>query len=134
MDITDRKHAEEALRNSEKIAATGKLAATIAHEINNPLAGVTNLLYLATQNTQHGSAAHQYLTQAEQELQRVAAIVRQTLGFYRGSSTPAPLNLADLLGETLDLFENRLAARNIALDLDTDLASSIAITAIEGEI
>ena len=134
MDITDRKQAEEALRNSEKIAATGKLAATIAHEINNPLAGVTNLLYLATQNTQHGSAAHQYLTQAEQELQRVAAIVRQTLGFYRGSSTPTQLNLADLLRETLALFENRLAARNIALDLDIDLASSIAITAIEGEI
>ena len=133
MDITERKQAEEALRNSEKIAATGKLAATIAHEINNPLAGVTNLLFLATQNAEPGSAAHQYLTQAEQELQRVAAIVRQTLGFYRGSSTPATLNLADLLRETLALFENRLAAREIRLDLDLP-QQTVTITAIEGEI
>lgn len=134
MDISDRKQAEEALRNSEKIAATGKLAATIAHEINNPLAGVTNLLFLATQNTEPGSAAHQYLTQAEQELQRVAAIVRQTLGFYRGSSTPAALNLADLIRETVALFESRLAAREIHLDLDLPQDTTVTITAIEGEI
>lgn len=132
MDITDRKHAEEALRNSEKIAATGKLAATIAHEINNPLAGLTNLLFLATEQTEAGSAAHQYLTQAEQELQRVAAIVRQTLGFYRGSSTPVRLNLDDLLRETLTLFENRLTARSITLDVSAD--SAVNVTAIEGEI
>ena len=132
MDVTERKQAEEALRNSEKIAATGKLAATIAHEINNPLAGVTNLVFLAKENVEAGSPVQQYLAQAEEELQRVAAIVRQTLGFYRGSATPAPLGLAELLRETMGLFEKRLASHNIALE--QEIAGPVTVVAIEGEI
>jgi len=132
MDVTERKKAEEALRNSEKIAATGKLAATIAHEINNPLAGVTNLVFLAKENAEAGSAAYAYLAQAEEELQRVAAIVRQTLAFYRGSTTPTALDLAELLGETLNLFEKRLESRNI--HLEQEIAAPVKVVAIEGEI
>ena len=132
MDVTERRLAEEALRNSEKTAATGKLAAMIAHEINNPLAGVTNLVFLAKENAEAGSAAHEYLAQAEEELQRVAAIVRQTLGFYRGSATPAPLDLAGLLRETLGLFEKRLASQNISLE--QEIGGQVNVVAIEGEI
>lgn len=132
MDVTERKRAEEALRTSEKIAATGKLAATIAHEINNPLAAVTNLLFLAKENAAAGSPSHEYLAQAEEELQRVAAIVRQTLGFYRGSTAPTTLDLAELLRETLSLFEKRLATHKIRLD--QEIAAPVTVVAIEGEI
>lgn len=132
MDVTERKKAEEALRNTEKIAATGKLAATIAHEINNPLAGVTNLLFLAKENAESGSAAYEYLAQAEQELERVAAIVRQTLGFYRGSTAPVSLDLAEVLRETLHLFEKRLATQQI--QLEQEIAGPATVVAIEGEI
>ena len=75
-DITAQKRAEEALRRNEKLATAGRLAATIAHEINNPLEAVTNLLYLARRSPEH---ANEYLSQAEKEVQRVAAIAQQTL-------------------------------------------------------
>jgi PAS domain S-box-containing protein len=132
MDITERKQGEEALRNSEKIAATGKLAATIAHEINNPLEAVTNLLFLARDASEPGSPAHRFLHQAEDELERVAAIVRQTLTFYRGTSIPISIDLASLVGETLALFERRFSARNI--QVVTTIADPVAVLAIEGEV
>lgn len=132
MDVTERHHAEEAMRNSEKIAATGKLAASIAHEVNNPLAAVTNLIFLALDNAEPGSPTHQYLTQAEEELERVAAIVRQTLGFYRGSNTPVSLDLVGLLRDTLTLFEKRLAARDVTLE--QEVLAPLNVVAIEGEV
>jgi PAS domain S-box-containing protein len=132
MDVTERKQAEEALRTSEKLAAAGRLAATIAHEINNPLEAVTNLLYLATHTEGNGEETRDYLARAENELHRVAAIVRQTLGFYRGNTAAAPLDLAGIVHESLGLFESRFAARKIRVI--EDLASSLLVLAIEGEI
>lgn len=132
MDVTERKQAEEALRVSEKLAATGRLAATIAHEINNPLEAVTNLLFLASDTAAPGSPEREYLAKAEAELQRVAAIVRQTLGFYRGTSAPARIDLAAIVHEAINLFDKRARLRNIALRHEGP--SSVFVTAIEGEI
>ncbi|HEX4066542.1 MAG TPA: PAS domain-containing protein [Acidobacteriaceae bacterium] len=132
MDITERKHSEEALRTSEKLAAAGRLAATIAHEINNPLEAVTNLLYLATHTEGPVEETREYLVRAESELQRVAAIVRQTLGFYRGTTTPARLDLTTLARESLGLFEKRFAAN--AVRLLENFASPVYVLAVEGEI
>lgn len=111
-DVTSRKLAEEALIRSEKLASAGRLAATIAHEINNPLEAVTNLLYLA--RTDSGNAP-QYIAAAESELHRVAHIARQTLGFYRDRVTPQSVNLEKLVRDVLALYEKRMEGKNITV-------------------
>lgn len=132
MDVTERKLAEEALRTSEKLAAAGRLAATIAHEINNPLEAVTNLLYLATQTSGAPNDNREFLLRAQSELERVAAIVRQTLGFYRGNAAATSFDFGVLVRESLSLFESRFASKNIRL-LE-DIAPGILVLAVEGEI
>jgi PAS domain S-box-containing protein len=88
-DITAEKQSEEAIRRSEKLATAGRLAASIAHEINNPLEAVVNLLYLARHDS---SNAAEYLTMAEQEVGRVAQLAQQTLGFVRDASAPGAMD------------------------------------------
>ena len=83
MDITSRKLAEDRLRSTEKLAATGRLAATIAHEINNPLESITNLHFLLRSEESLSASGRRYLELAEREVERVAHLARQTLGFYR---------------------------------------------------
>ena len=87
-DITDRKTQEATLRQSEKLAATGRLAATIAHEINNPLEAVTNLIYICKTDPTVPPAIQRLLDTADDELARVAQIAQQTLGFYRDTTRP----------------------------------------------
>ena len=86
-DFTDRRKAEAALMKNEKLAAVGRLAASIAHEINNPLESVTNLLYLA-RTSREPSEVQDYLATADRELRRVGAITNQTLRFHKQSSNP----------------------------------------------
>jgi PAS domain S-box-containing protein len=112
-DIHDQKLAEDALRKSEKLATAGRLAASIAHEINNPLAGVTNSLYLALQDATLNADTKTYLLTAEQELQRVAHITTQTLRFHKQSNSPAPTDVCDIVDSVLALFGQRLASKNI---------------------
>src|ERR1700689_434259 len=76
------KKAEEALIGSEKLASAGRMAAVLAHEINNPLAAIMNLLFLAQSTANTPAPVHQYLKMADDELKRIAHITRQTLGFY----------------------------------------------------
>ena len=128
-DISGRKRAEEALRRSEKLAAAGRLAASIAHEINNPLAAVTNLLYLMSK---HPDKSGRYLELAMQELDRVIHISKQTLGFYRDTSTPVEINLAELLDNILYIYASRLAGRNIEIKREYDREAKIV--AFSGEI
>ena len=109
-DITARLKSEAALRRSERLATAGRLAASIAHEINNPLEAVTNLIYLARNDPQKSA---QYLQMADVELDRIAKIARQTLGFVRPSAAAGPFDLNATLDEVLALHARRLESKHI---------------------
>ena len=115
IDITERKQAQEALLGAEKLAAVGRLAASMAHEINNPLEAVTNTLFLARTHPEVTPALRELLLLAEQELSRVANITRQTLGFFRGASELATSSIAEILDDALALYQTKIRARNIRL-------------------
>lgn len=114
-DITAELRAEEALRETEKLAAMGRVAGIIAHEINNPLEAITNLFYLLRRDPSLGKDAQSYAEMAEQELQRVSHITRQTLSFYRESKQPIQILVAELLDEVLDLHRRSLDANRITI-------------------
>jgi two-component system CheB/CheR fusion protein len=109
-DISAQRHSEEAVRRSEKLATAGRLAASIAHEINNPLEAVLNLLYLARNDPRQ---AEQYLSMAEEEVGRVAQLAQQTLGFVRDTSSPGRMDPANLMDEVLRLYSGKLEAKKI---------------------
>lgn len=115
-DISRRKSMERHLIQSEKLAATGRMAATIAHEINNPLDSVMNLVYLARTSVGGNSRALPYLLTAENELERVSHIARQTLGYYRDPGPASEIYLDNLLEEVLTVYRSRLLAGNVAVD------------------
>jgi PAS domain S-box-containing protein len=108
VDVTERRQAESALRNSERLAATGRLAASIAHEINNPMAAVTNLIYLIQNYPGIDDAVRQYSVLAQEELSRMAHITRQMLGFYRESAKSVPVQITELLDSVFDLYGRRI--------------------------
>jgi len=114
-DIHDRRLAEEALRRSEKLAATGRLAASIAHEINNPLTSVTNALYLALQDPTLQPGTREMLKTADEELARVSHITTQTLRFHRQSKAASQADLSDIMQSVLTLFRRRFHARQIEI-------------------
>lgn len=131
-DITPRKTQEEALRTSEKLAATGRLAATIAHEINNPLEAVTNLIYLAKTDPATPSSVSRMLEIADGELARVSQIAQQTLSFYRDTTRPVTIDLNELLGAMVALFERKLSERQLRCTLD--LEPGLSVVGLQGEI
>jgi signal transduction histidine kinase len=112
VDATDRKLAESMLRRTEKLAATGRLAASIAHEINNPLEAVTNLLYLLHQQPLDPEAL-KYADMAQREIARVSHITQQTLRFYRQSSKPVKTSVSELLDSVLGLYQGRLNSTRV---------------------
>ena len=120
LDASDRKRGEEALRRTEKLAATGRLAASIAHEINNPLEAITNLLFLLRNFCRLEDPALNYVAMAEQEAQRMAEITQQTLRFYRQSTLPARAKMSELLDSVLSLSQSRLNALNIEVVREFD--------------
>lgn len=124
-DVSERVRAEEALRKTEKLAATGRLAASIAHEINNPLEALTNLLFLLRNFSGLTPAALQYLAMAEHETRRITEIAQQTLRFYRQSTLPQRVNLTELIDSVLDLYKSRLHTLEIAVERDYDPAETI---------
>jgi PAS domain S-box-containing protein len=132
MDLTARRKAEEALRSSEKLAATGRLAATIAHEINNPLEAVTNFIYLAKTTEGISQNVQDYLEIADQELGRVSHIARQTLGFYRDSSGPTLIKVDELIHDVVNLYQRKLMYKS--LDLVLDVAPGLEISGLAGEM
>ena len=120
LDASDRKRSEDALRKTEKLAATGRLAASIAHEINNPLEAITNLLFLLRNFSQLEEPALNYVVMAEHEAKRISEITQQTLRFYRQSTLPTRANMAELLGSVLALYRGRLNTLNIQVERDFD--------------
>ncbi|HET9087903.1 MAG TPA: ATP-binding protein [Acidobacteriaceae bacterium] len=129
--IEQYQHAEEALRKSEKLAVAGRLAASIAHEINNPLESVTNLLYLMRSSASDAQLS-EYGRLAEQELARVTEIAKQTLQFYRESAPHAPTHVADVLESVLQLYGPRLSGRHVTVE--TELRRGAPVTASAGEL
>lgn len=111
IDITDRKNAEIALIRSEKLAAIGRLSATIAHEMNNPLEAVMNLLYLSSTDDTLAKETKDYLTRAEEELGRLASIARHTLTFARPRSSNGPVHTAPVVESVLAMFQPRCDSR-----------------------
>jgi PAS domain S-box-containing protein len=115
-DVTAQLHAEAVLRESEKMAAMGRLAGVIAHEINNPLTAVTNLLYLLQHHMTLDDEARRYVDQAAKELARVSQISRQTLSFYRETSEPVPVRVHELLDDVIGLQSRALESGRIAVE------------------
>jgi PAS domain S-box-containing protein len=131
-DIHDQKLAEEALRRSEKLAATGRLAASIAHEINNPLEAVTNSLYLALADENLSEQTRSFLKMADQELARVAHITTQTLRFHRQSKSARNADLSEIMESVLGLFAPRMNARQITIE--KELAPGANFHCLEDEL
>jgi PAS domain S-box-containing protein len=130
-DVTLLRKTEETLRRNEKLITAGRLAATISHEVNNPLEAVVNLLFLL--KTQPMSEqARQYVETAEKEIYRISAITKRTLGFFRDNSAHEELPIADLLNDTLSFYEEKLAARSICVK--KEYASRGVVRASRGEM
>jgi PAS domain S-box-containing protein len=119
-EVTEQKRAERALIVSERLAATGRMANTIAHEINNPLAAITNLLYLLERSLDSPAIAGGYLDSAQAELGRVSRIARQILSFNRESASPVPVNLGDLIEDVLALNNRAVIEKNLRIEKDWD--------------
>ena len=117
-DATYERKSQEILRKTEKLAAAARLSATVAHEINNPLEAVGNLIYLVKGTPDLPADAMQQLLLAEQELERVSHITRQTLGFYRESNVPGHVEVPTLIESVLKLYSNKFKTKNITLVRD----------------
>jgi two-component system, NtrC family, sensor kinase len=131
-EIVARKKVEGALVNSEKLASVGRMAAVLAHEINNPLAAVTNVLYLAQSIEGLPESARQYLEMADGELKRIAHITRQTLGFYRETSAPTTFAVAASLDSVIDLLKGKKVSKLAVIEQQCD--RTLLVTAFEGEL
>lgn len=117
-DATKERKAQEVLRKTEKLASAARFAASMAHELNNPLAAITNLIYLANQAPETPATVAGHLTQVDRELKRMAHITQQTLGFYRESTMPGPIDLPALIESVLTLYTDRFRSRNIVVEKD----------------
>jgi signal transduction histidine kinase len=131
VDVTESRRAEKVLLQSEKLNAVGRLASSIAHEINNPLAAVTNLIFLAQQAAVNPEAK-QYLATAEVELRRVSAIANQTLRFHRQSTNPKPVTSEDLYEATLSIYQGRIT--NALVTIERRDRARCPVTCFDGEI
>jgi len=130
-NITEQRRMEQSLIKAEKLAAGGRMAATIAHEINNPLEAVLNLIYLARSNSPDAQVKA-YLQSAENELERLANIAKQTLGFYRDQASAVKVSLPGLVGDALKIYDAKLKAAGIRLE--TRFAPTRDIVVKKGEI
>ncbi|HEY0307573.1 MAG TPA: CHASE3 domain-containing protein [Acidobacteriaceae bacterium] len=131
-DATYERKTQDMLRRSEKLAAAGRLASTVAHEINNPLEAVGNLIYIARNSPGLPADAAENLALAEQELERVSHITRQTLGFYRESKVPEMVELPAIFEGVLRIYSNKFRAKNI--EVETVFEECPPIQGLPGEM
>ena len=126
-DITGKKRLEASLLQAEKIAAAGRMAATIAHEVNNPLEAITNLIFLAKSNANDPNLVGSFLEQAESELIRVSHIARQTLGFYRENASASSACPSDLAERTIRVYEPKCKEAGIFIERDFKSTSRVVL-------
>ena len=131
-DNSARKQAEEALLRSEMLASAGRMAASIAHEINNPLESIINTLYLLRSTPELPDQARLYLDIADGELMRIAHITRQTLGFYREFSAATSNSASDLVTSVIDLLKSKIQATQAPVLQQCD--QPLHILGIAGEL
>ncbi|HUO60538.1 MAG TPA: PAS domain S-box protein, partial [Candidatus Acidoferrales bacterium] len=131
IDITDRKRAEAAMLKSEKLASVGRMAATVAHEINNPLEAVMNSIFLA-QIEKSPAEIRKHLKTADEELRRVAHIARQSLGFYRDTTEPSCTSTALVLSSTVDLLKNKIRVKDAAIRKEWEI--DLCVHAVPNEL
>jgi PAS domain S-box-containing protein len=132
LEITAQRRAEKALIQSEKLAAVGRLASSISHEINNPLEAITNLLYLVGSSKELPHEIQDWVHQAQAELARVSQITIQSLRFHRQSMRPTLVTASELLEPVLNLYRGRLL--NSAIQVQTRISSTKSILCLENEI
>ncbi len=130
-DITQRKKTETALRTTERLAAVGRLASTVAHEINNPLEAVTNLIFLAKESAVRDDV-RLFLGQADEEIGRISQLTKQTLGFYRDTNTVTAVKVGALLDPLISAFAPRM--RNKGVEICPEILADPEIEAIPGEM
>ena len=131
-DASRERSFQDVLRRTEKLAAAARLAATVSHEINNPLEAIGNLIFLARTSPDASANVVAQLQLAEQELARVSHITRQTLGFYRESTSPTSVHIPTLVESVLTLYSNKLQVKQIKVQLALDACPPI--TGLAGEI
>jgi PAS domain S-box-containing protein len=131
-DATTERKSQELMRRTEKLSAAARLSATVAHEINNPLEAVGNLIYIAKATAGSSPDVIKHLELAEQELERVAHITRQTLGFYRESNEAEPIDIRALIDSVLRLYSNKLTSKSIRIQ--REYAGCPSLFGIPGEL
>lgn len=131
-DITERKAAQERMRITEKLAATGRLAATISHEINNPLEAIMNLVYIAESEPSLPPKILKLLESVDRELQRVVHIARQTLGFYRDPAIPTKVDIPKLIEDVVGIYRSKLSSKG--LEVITQFDPECEMFGLMGEI
>jgi signal transduction histidine kinase len=125
-DISQQKLAERALRDSEKLAVAGRMAATVAHEINNPLEALSNIFYLLKQDKNLSDMSKQFIQTGEDELKRVTQITRLTLGFHRDRySIETTVSLSDLIENVLALYSRKIQALGVTVEKHYDSVGSV---------
>ena len=131
-DISAKKRTEASLLQAEKIAAVGRMAATIAHEVNNPLEAVMNLIYLAKSNAENPDEVRTFLDAAEGEVARVSHIAKQTLGFYRETDSPIGASLSELAAQAIRVYSPK--CKDAGICLEENLNSTRQVVLRKGEI
>lgn len=129
-DITEEKRIQSALLKSEKLASVGRLASSIAHEINNPLESVMNLIYLARHAP--STDTEKYLDLADQEIRRVSSIASQTLRFHKQAPKPQAVTAADLFSTVMSIYEGRL--RNGHVNVERRFRTDRSVTCFPGDV
>ncbi len=124
-DISHRRQTEQTLRASERLNQAGRLSATIAHEIRNPLDTVTNLIYLLQHDSNSGSMTRQYLEMASEELSRITQITGQLLTFHREARHPIEVNITEVLDSVLTLFAPQVRKGNVTVEKRFEAAARV---------
>lgn len=131
LDITEQHRTLAALRYSEQLSAAAKMGSALAHEINNPLAALTNILYLLRQSPEHPN--QELMTSAQECLDRVNRISRQLIGLWNDSSRVSDLKIEEILADTIASYSGSAAGKNLVIERRNDLSSG-TFRAVEGDI